>query len=299
MRYRLSILIILVALPGTVFAAAPLVTSVSPLSQRINAARGTDIIVDFSEALDTTTVTDETFRVFGRWSGPSTGTFFFEQNERRIRFNPDEDFFAGEWITVSISKGVKSADNTPMAASYTWNFWARTNPGTLDLTFVKTIDIRKPAEGWIQSYGAYAGDLNNDGWSDLSVPNERPSDIRIFMNDGAGDFAPFVVDTLKGASSPSANEGADFNHDGEIDLVVGSGGNDRITVIRGDGTGVFQGGTQHTAGSTVKGVGVIDLNGDGWDDIYAVTGRNSESDRTEWCRKNNPLSPDHGPTRAR
>ena len=259
----------LCAIGFTPAVAAPTVTAVTPVPQVITAPVTSDITVVFDEPVDMSTISTSTIRVFGRWSGPMTGSFQFESENRMVRFTPAENFFHGEWVTVNVSRAVKNAKGEALASGYTWNFWTRTEPGTIDQTFVRKISIRRSGDDWIQSYGAYAGDLNNDGWSDLTIPNERTNDARIFLNDGTGDYDGFKIVGLTGASSPSANEGADFNMDGEIDLAVGSGGNSIMTVMIGDGTGNFSA-TGHVAARSVKGVGVIDLDCDGWDDIVTA-----------------------------
>jgi hypothetical protein len=78
--------------------------------------------------------------------------------------------------------------------------------------------------------------------------------------------------SLTNGSIPSPNEGADFDNDGEIDLVVGNTGNDKASILFGDGTGNFPAGrkTSQTCGNTIRGVGVGDFNGDGWDDFVTA-----------------------------
>jgi len=261
---------ILVAISVSLPAVAlgqPTVNRAYPSPHRVDAARNADIVVDFSQSIDPATVGSATFRVFGRWSGVATGTFVLGSYNKRVSFNPDADFFAGEYVTVTVSEGVTNLQGVPLAEGYAWAFWARADPGTLDQTFVKTIPTRENNEGWIQSYGAYAGDLNEDGWSDLTIPNERPNDIRCFLNDGSGDFGTFEIFGLPGAVRPSPNEGADINNDGHIDLVIGGPGSNRVDVLMGDGTGSWLSDTSYVAGPTVRGVTVLDLDGDGWDDV--------------------------------
>ncbi len=63
----------------------------------------------------------------------------------------------------------------------------------MSLERTSTINVRQPGEGWIQTYGTYAGDLDGDGWSDFIVPNEIAADIRVFMNDQQGSYDDFTI----------------------------------------------------------------------------------------------------------
>ncbi len=271
MNHGLASTVVALALttaPAAALAVPPTVTAVFPSPQRIDAWANTSISVTFDQRIDPTTVVPARFRVFGRWSGPATGTL--QAMQKQIIFTPDEPFFAGEWVTVNLSKGIESLDHEPLATGYAWNFWIAAGSGTLNLTYSGRVTCRQGLESWVQVYGAYAGDLDNDGWSDLAAPCEQTHDVRIFMNNGAGSYTTFTPVAIPSASTPSPNEGADFNNDGEIDLVIGSTTSDKVSILFGDGTGAFPSGTAYTAGTAVRGVGVLDLNGDGWDDIVTA-----------------------------
>ena len=246
------------------------VDSVFPSAQTISAQPDADIVVYLSDAVDPLTVTAQSFRVFGRWSGPSVGTFQFEAGDSVVRFTPGEPLFAGEWVTVTLSHDVGGVGGDSLVTGYMWNYWVRTLPGVLDMPELAVIQIRQPDETHIQSYGAYAGDLNDDGWSDLAIPNEQTNDLRVFLNNGSGMYGAFTIYPLPGANSPSANEGADFNADGFIDIAIGSGGNTNMNVVFGDGLGGFLKDTVYVSGSSVRGIAVIDIECDGDDDIVSA-----------------------------
>ncbi|MCH7691011.1 MAG: VCBS repeat-containing protein [candidate division Zixibacteria bacterium] len=250
----------------TIRQLAP-VDSVFPASQEITAERQTDIVVKFDSTMDPATINSSTFRVFGRWSGPATGLFQFENGNRQVRFTPDEPFFAGEWITVSLSKGITTSDATPMATGYSWSFWAKSDYSSIVQTLDTVFTVRDSGEGHIQCYGAYAGDLNDDGFSDLTIINEISDDVRVALNDGTGSFSGFTTYPFSGNGVASPNEGGDFNGDGIIDLAVGATITDKLRILLGDGLGGFNSVVEYTGGLGMRGVTVMDIDGDGDDDI--------------------------------
>ena len=263
---RYLLLVLAAALSSSVVVAQPAVTNTDPVNQDTDVGPTKTITVTFDQALDPSTVNSSTVRVFGRWSGPMTSVIDVVQSNTRIRIQPSSPFFAGEWITVSVNKGVTASNGTPIRG-HVFNFWIRTLPGSLDMQQIGTINIRQNGEGPIASYGAYAGDLNNDGWSDLLVPNEVPDDARVFLNNLGAYSGGFTMHPLTGGANVSPNEGADFNNDGEIDVAVGSSANSRLHVMMGNGNGGFSSINSYDGGNQVRGVCIVDVDMDGDDDI--------------------------------
>jgi hypothetical protein len=181
-------------------------------------------------------------------------------------------------VTVSLSKEILSAEGIPLPAGHAWNFWVASGQGTLDQTELERISVREPGEGHIQTYGANAADLNEDGYTDLSLPNEISNDLRIFLNDGQGGYDGFTIHPIPEGNSASANEAVDLDGDMHLDMVVCSGGNDRMAVMMGDGNGGFTSATSYQAGFSVRGVAAMDLDGDGDQDI--VTANRSANNLT-------------------
>ncbi len=270
MRFLFLLATVLFAVP--LLAQAPSVISVSPAAAFIGADVDSDIIVQFDEALNPATVTSTSFNVFGRWSGPAAGTISFEDGNRRIRFVLNQPCASGESVTVRLSKAITDAGGTPLDHAYSWAFWTASR-ALSELAFqeVSFLSLREPGEGNIISYGAYAGDLDNDGWSDLAVPNEAPVDVRVLLNQGNGTYSDFTTFPLPNGSLPSTNEGGDFNADGNIDIAVGNGNNNRLSIMIGDGTGGFPSITSYQAtGNQIRGLAVLDANGDGHEDIVSA-----------------------------
>jgi hypothetical protein len=198
------------------------------------------------------------------------GSIFLINSDSTIKFSPDEPFFYGEWIAVSLSKNIEAQTGINLENGYSWNFWIESLPGTLNQPEVDVIPVRLSGEGTIQSYGAYAGDINNDGYSDLSVVNEITNDIRLFLNDGQGGYLDFEIFNLPNGDTPSPSEGADFNADGVIDLAIANTQNTQVSILMGDGIAGYEPEVSYTADLRVRGIGILDADGDGDDDIVTA-----------------------------
>lgn len=250
--------------------AQPSVISIQPQKQVINAPRNTQISVTFSNPVNTSTINTSTFRVFGKLSGPASGTFSFGAANKAITFTASTPFMAGEWVTVSLTKGIQGTDNLNLTTGFVWNFWTKAEPGTLNLNLIKTIPVRRSGEGLIQCYGALGADFNEDGRPDLAIVNEISVDYRVFLNNGTNYDTMYSIYPVPGGSYPSPSEGADFNHDGIIDIVIGNAANTVLSAFMGTGNAHFQTGVSYTAGNFVRGVSIVDFDGDGHDDVVTA-----------------------------
>lgn len=241
-----------------------------PSSQAVIAGERLQISVEFSESIEPATIDGKSFAVFGRWSGVCPGVFTFDDNNKLVTFNAQKSISSGEWVTVSLAKSIASAAGNARAQGYAWNFWTVSKQGSFEFVKTATIPVRKPGEGRIRTYGAYAGDLNGDGYHDFTVPNEDASDIRVFLNDGNGGYSDFTEYSLPANSRPSTNEGADFNGDGHLDFACGNIIGGSVSVFFGDGTGLLSSPVSYQTAAQVRGLTVLDLDGDGDTDIISA-----------------------------
>ncbi|HEY7097909.1 MAG TPA: VCBS repeat-containing protein [Terriglobales bacterium] len=92
---------------------------------------------------------------------------------------------------------------------------------------------------------AVAGDFNQDGKIDLAVANtgnplSSPGNVAILLGEGDGTFQPAVTYAAK---TPWDIALADFNGDGQTDLVTNSYANrpvPNLSILMGNGDGTFQ-----------------------------------------------------------
>jgi len=257
-------------IPSKRDANTRLVSQASPAPNSATAKIETELVLDLSAPVDAGAWQDEALSVFGRWSGVATGTTTLEANGTRIRFVTEQPFQAGENVTATLRKDVRLASGGASEFGYTWNFWIRPDAGSFAMIDRGIVSVLGEGEEHVQPYGAYAGDYNGDGMPDLAIPNEVSADVRVMLNDGQGGYKDFSVLEMPGGNWPSPNEGADFNRDGITDFVVGNAGNDLVTLFTGNGDGGFEFSGNSPAGLNVRGVCIMDLNGDGWSDVVTA-----------------------------
>src|SRR5262249_53393303 len=141
-------------------AAAPLqVVSVSPARLGI-APRTTVVTITFDRAVDHSSITSSSFRVFGKQSGTATGPFTFSPDDTSVTLTPSRPFVAGEVVHVNLSHDVTAADTSPIrSAGYTYQFRIETVAASRSFTPIQTLINRSNPSVNTHLYGAMAGDL--------------------------------------------------------------------------------------------------------------------------------------------
>jgi hypothetical protein len=279
MRRSLRVCTLLAALPPVTASAAGELTvrSTVPANAALNVPARLPIIIRFDQPLDPSTVNALTVAVFGRVSGPLSGSYQFEDGGSTLVVHPDRPFFAGETVTVNLSHDLAAlGGSTLRQAGWFWRYTIQARPAALSLSIVEIISTSQPGEG-TTPYGGSATDLDRDGWADLVIVNEETNDLRVFMNaaDGTCELEPFALPTTPVGNVPSPSETADFNRDGLSDLVVANTQGSSISFVMGQGDGTYGPAVTLPTPSGPRGVAVLDLDGDG--DLDVATANFSAS----------------------
>ena len=125
-------------------------------------------------------------------------------------------------------------------------------------------------------------DYDNDGWSDVYVANDSSASL-LFHNDRRGGFTEVglragVALTADGrAQAGMGVAAADYDRDGWLDIVKTNFDDDTTSVYRNLGDGTFEDATIAAGlGANTRflgwGVGFLDVDRDGWPDLFAVNG---------------------------
>jgi hypothetical protein len=204
------------------------VTSTSPTGY---SGLGTDgwLDITFNEPVDRSTV-DGNVTVFGQQSGPRDINAEYLNNDQTIRLRLAETLQAGEWVDVAVPSLVRGVSGAELTHGYWISVWAASTGGQMQQVVA---DRWSPAAssaevGFLYSTGLHSGDLNGDGWTDLSVSNAWASDLRTFYGgDGGISRNPVVTELGQGTWQDTGNwptgiTTADINRDGRLDLLVTS-----------------------------------------------------------------------------
>lgn len=256
------------------------VQQVDPAARSIGADVGTNISVMFDLPVDVSTITDETFWAFGRWSGKVVGEFKFSNSNRIVSIVPDRPLSAGESVMVVLSHDIRAMNSDPLRSEgYSYQFWTGAAAADLDFTKIQEMTTRTNQNVRTRSYGGIATDLNGDGFCDITIVNEDTADLRVFLNkaDSTGEFHPFIPETFAVNDRASPSEPTDFNHDDLPDICVANIDTATISVLFGEGDGTFAPQVEYRVGAAPRGIAVLDVNGDGHIDIVNTNSGGSGS----------------------
>ena len=127
-----------------------------------------------------------------------------------------------------------------------------------------------------------AADFDEDGWPDIFVACDTSPSL-LLMNNRDGTFREEGVERGAGLSDDGVEQAGmgvgigDYNLDGHLDLFKGHFTDDTSALYRNDGKGNFSDVTL-SAGLGVEtrftgwGAGIVDLDNDGYPDLFLVTG---------------------------
>lgn len=241
------------------WAQAPQVVTVVPSRNAIAAGVGTRIAVTFSQPMQAAAASAAGLRVFssqrgglltGTYSGAGTAT---------ATFQPAQHLRAGETVQVCVPKGTPSATGQTLSAGLLTQFSVSTTPsaGTFGLPGQALASMQA-------TFGVTAADFNGDGNLDLASCSQI-SNVQVRFGQGDGTFGS-ATDYAMGPSYFLAS--ADLDNDGDMDLVVGNGG--QLVVLRNNGSGVFTALRSFRTGDDVRTIVPADMNGDGNLDVVVA-----------------------------
>ena len=97
----------------------------------------------FDRAVNPSTVSASTFRVYGRVSGPVGGSFAFANGGSTASFRPSRAFFAGETVYVNLASTiVRARRERYRTGGYAFSFVTAAQPATRSFTEIDVFSNR-------------------------------------------------------------------------------------------------------------------------------------------------------------
>jgi YVTN family beta-propeller protein len=112
---------------ATVLEAAPQIVHFGPYDEEVGVTVKTPVLVDFSEPINTATVTNATFRLTGP-SGQVAGTFEYLLNNARVIFRPTTDLDYGKTYSLVVTRGVQDVSSQYLSNPLTTTFTTASHP---------------------------------------------------------------------------------------------------------------------------------------------------------------------------
>ena len=178
-----------------------------------------------------------------------------------------------KFMTVDVSCGPKGLTGEPDVLYHN-----NGHGGFTDVT--RAAGIKDPG---YYGFGVLFTDLDDDGWPDIFVANDSTPNF-LFHNNHNGTFSETGLAAgvaVSGDGREQAGMGVDagdFNGDGSLDLVVTHFSHDYTTVYENNGRGQFTD-ASYASGVAIGagrflgwGVGFVDLDNNGWLDLFQVNG---------------------------
>ena len=116
-------------------------------------------------------------------------------------------------------------------------------------------------------------DFDNDELLDLAVTSFAGNKAQVLLGNGDGTFdAASDINLGAMGGGPHSIASADFDADGNVDLVVAGTTNKQFIALRGNGNGTFASPTLTSTDNEARGISVGDINGDGnFDAVLAAS----------------------------
>lgn len=228
--------ILLFAFPALCLAQPiPQVISTSPTQNELNIPVDVDIEVTFDTEMDETTFNETSVLVHGHSTGLHPGVIAYDDPSRTVTFNPDNDFHAGEIVTVVLTTDIESAEGSGLADGHFLSFTVAVSPwspGVFTPLSLYTVG------DWPQSI--VAADFDGDGFLDLAAGNHREGNVSIIFNDGSGAFGSHTILPI-GSGAVMGILAGDLDADGDMDLAVNTNLSvfERTNILLNNGDGSF------------------------------------------------------------
>jgi len=279
MKTKLFFIFILIVLSINVTAQNLQITNITPAINQNNVNPDANIVIDFDQSIQDSTLNDSTIFIRGSQSGNIIGAFS-GGGTSTITINPDNDFRNGEIISLTITINLMSTSGMALLRGYTYSFTTASAPAPASPVSLAQRDIGSVN---IQEEGIKTMDFDGDG--DLDILTSRGGyteyiyllenngdmgfcsyntggnfrNVEVYDIDGDGDYDTFgatgafdtelnwfenegtmpFAERFISSEDPWTIVGGDLDSDGDIDVVAPVIIPNRVLWFANDGMGNF------------------------------------------------------------
>lgn len=273
------------AAPVSRALAVPGSPTVSPSNEATAVNTTASVAITYDESMDPTTVSTQTFAIYGMQSGLLPGTY--SANGGAITFTPTTPFKPGELVRTSATTGTLNLSGQGPLTPTVWQFRAAAGAG----------NGRFADSGQVLSTGSCQavalGDLDGDGDLD-AVSGGLLSVSKVWLNDGHGHYSATAQAIGSDTDIVRSLALGDLDKDGDLDLVLGHDASSSPDAVWfNDGSGHFTNSGQSLETNGTYGLALGDVDGDG--DLDIVTAVRYQPN-TVWLNDGAGMFTDSGQT---
>ncbi len=252
---------------------APSVITLNPAAAARNVPRSASISIEFSEAMNVTTINAQNIYIYGSATGIVQGGFNNPTGNTFV-FVPNQALRAGEVIRVSISNRVESAIGEALPQTFNYEFHVASAQA---FPVFSENNLGSSAN---RPNHIFASDLDQDGDTDFYTSSFQDGQIIWYENDGSQNFTENQIAAGAGAGTVRT---ADLNGDGNLDIIATFFLEDRLVWYENDGNQNFVERAIREGLDQVFVAYAVDLDGDGREDVLSAT-INGTAEQITWHR---------------
>lgn len=253
---------------GDILFDALTLTSTSPSSGSTGVDTTANITATFDNNVQSSSLTAANFRVWGEFSGLIAGSYS-GGGTSTITFNPTNDFYPGEKVTVTLTNSLISTDSKALLQSHSFSFHTKARSMSGAPTGYNSNTIAKEES----ASGIYPADIDGDGDFDLVGTAFIASKVVWYQNNGSQSFSANTI--TSSANGPATVVATDFDNDADMDILYCEVASNSIVWQKNNGSQSFTSQTIQSSLNSPVDIIPVDLDGDGDMDVITATAGDS------------------------